>query len=63
MSRPEACMSSDPKLSEWNLLLDEFQARVRKHSDSTEDIFDVQCLLRFSKLIDQTVSRPQRRSA
>jgi len=56
-------MSSDPKLSEWNLLLDEFQARVREHSDSTEDIFDVQFLLRFSKLIDQTVSRPQRRSA
>jgi hypothetical protein len=48
-------MSSDPKLSEWNLLLDEFQARVREGSDSIEDIFDVQFRLRFSKLLDQAV--------
>jgi hypothetical protein len=47
-------MSSDPKLSEWNLL-DEFQARVREGSDSIEDIFDVQFRLRFSKLLDQAV--------
>jgi hypothetical protein len=44
----EACMSSDSKLSEWNLLLDQFQALVREGSDSIEDIFDV-------KLIDQAV--------
>jgi len=37
----EACMSSDSKLSEWNLLLDQFQALVREGSDSIEDIFDV----------------------
>jgi hypothetical protein len=48
-------MSSDPKLSEWNLLLDEFQARVREGSDSIEDIFDVPFRLRFSKLLDQAV--------
>jgi hypothetical protein len=41
-------MSSDSKLSEWNLLLDQFQALVREGSDSIEDIFDV-------KLIDQAV--------
>jgi hypothetical protein len=51
----EACMSSDSKLSEWNLLLDQFQALVREGSDSIEDIFDVQFRLRFSKLIDQAV--------
>ena len=48
-------MSSDPKLSEWNLLLDQFQALVREGSDSIEDIFDVQFRLRFSKLIHQAV--------
>jgi hypothetical protein len=48
-------MSSDSKLSEWNLLLDQFQALVREGSDSIEDIFDVQFRLRFSKLIDQAV--------
>jgi hypothetical protein len=32
-------MSSDPKLSEWNSLLDQFQALVREGSDSIEDIF------------------------
>jgi hypothetical protein len=51
----EGCMSSDSKLSEWNLLLDQFQALVREGSDSIEDIFDVQFRLRFSKLIDQAV--------
>jgi hypothetical protein len=48
-------MSSDSKLSEWNLLLDQFQALVREGSDSIEDIFDVQFRLRLSKLIDQAV--------
>jgi len=51
----EACISSDPKLREWNSLLDQFQALVREGSDSIEDIFDVQFRLRFSKLIDQAV--------
>jgi hypothetical protein len=42
-------MSSDPKLSEWNLLQDQFQALVREGSDSIEDIFDVQ----FSSSLQQ----------
>jgi len=48
-------MSSDPKSSEWNLLLDKFHALVREGSDSIEDIFDLQFRRRFSNLIDQAV--------
>ena len=46
-------MSGDPKLNEWNLLLDQFDALVREGSDSIEDIFDVQFRRRFSKLINR----------
>jgi hypothetical protein len=53
--------ASDPKLSEWNLLLDQFQALVREDSNCIEDIFDVQFRLRFSKLIDQAVQADWRR--
>jgi hypothetical protein len=54
-------MSSDSKLSEWNLLLGQFQALVREDSNCIEDIFDLQFRLRFSKLIDQAVQADWRR--
>ena len=54
-------MSCDPKLNEWNLLLDQFHALVREGSDSIEDIFDVQFRHRFSKLIDQATGAEWRR--
>ena len=46
-------MSGDAELNEWNLLLNQFHALVRKDSDSSEDIFDVQFRHRFSRVIDQ----------
>ena len=46
-------MSGDAELNEWNLLLNQFHALVRKGSDSIEDIFDVQFRHRFSTVIDQ----------
>jgi len=46
-------MSGDAELNEWNLLLNQFHALVRKGSDSSEDIFDVQFRHRFSRVIDQ----------
>ena len=46
-------MSGDAELNEWNLLLNQFHALVRKGSDSIEDIFDAQFLHRFSGVIDQ----------
>ena len=54
-------MSSDPKLSEWNLLLGQFQALVREDSNCIEDIFDIQFRLRFRKLIAQAVEADWRR--
>ena len=50
--------SSDPKLNEWNLLRDKFQALVREGSDSIEDIFDAQFRCRFSELINR-VAEPE----
>ena len=46
-------MSGDAELNEWNLLLNQFHALVRKGSDSIEDIFDAQFRHRFSGVIDQ----------
>jgi hypothetical protein len=46
-------MSGDGELNEWNLLLNQFHALVRKGSDSSEDIFDAQFSHRFSRVIDQ----------
>ena len=48
-------MSGDAELNEWNLLLNQFHALVRKGSDSIEDIFDAQFRHRFSRVIDQGV--------
>jgi hypothetical protein len=50
-------MSGDAELNEWNLLLNQFHALVRKGSDSSEDIFDAQFSHRFSRVIDQA-ARP-----
>lgn len=50
-------MSGDGELNEWNLLLNQFHALVRKGSDSIEDIFDAQFSHRFSRVIDQA-ARP-----
>jgi hypothetical protein len=50
--------SSDPKLNEWNLLRDKFQALVREGSDGIEDIFDAQFRRRFSELINR-VAEPE----
>jgi hypothetical protein len=46
-------MSGDAELNDWNLLLNQFHALVRKSSDSSEDIFDVQFRHRLSRVIDQ----------
>jgi hypothetical protein len=50
--------SSVPKLNEWNLQRDKFNALVREGSDSIEDIFDAQFRRRFSELINR-VAEPE----
>jgi len=54
-------VSGDAELNEWNLLLNQFHALVRKGSDSIEDIFDVQFRHRFSGVIDQAAGLDWRR--
>jgi hypothetical protein len=54
-------MSGDAELNEWNLLLNQFRALVRKGPDSSEDIFDVQFRHRFSRVIDQAAGANWRR--
>ena len=54
-------MSGDAELNEWNLLLNQFHALVRKGSDSTEDIFDAQFHHRFIRVIDQATGANWRR--
>jgi hypothetical protein len=51
-------MSDDPKLNEWNLLRDQFDALVREGSD-IEDIIDVEFRRRFAELINR-VMEPER---
>jgi hypothetical protein len=46
-------MGGDAELNEWNLLLNQFHALVRKGPDNIEDIFDVQFRHRFSRVINQ----------
>ena len=53
INRQPGNMSGDAELNEWNLLLNQFHALVRKGSDSIEDIFDAQFRHRFSGVIDQ----------
>ena len=53
--------SGDGELNEWNLLLNQFHALVRKGSDSIEDIFDAQFSHRFSGVIDQAARPTWRR--
>ena len=50
-------MSGDAELNEWNLLLNQFHALVRKGPDNSEVIFDVQFHQRFSGVIEQA-ARP-----
>ena len=45
--------SGDAELNEWNLLLNQFHALVRKGSDSSEVIFDDPFRHRFSRVIAQ----------
>ena len=54
-------MSGDAEVNEWNLLLNQFRALVRKGSDSSEVIFDIQFHQRFSRVIDQAVGTNWRR--
>ena len=49
------------ELNEWNLLLNQFHALVRKGSDSSEVIFDTQFRHRFSRVIDQAAGANWRR--
>jgi hypothetical protein len=51
-------MSDDPKLNEWKLLRDQFDARVREDSD-IEVIFDAEFRRRFTELINQVIE-PER---
>ena len=46
-------MSGDAEVNEWNLLLNQFHALVRKGSDSSEVIFDDPFRHRFSRVIAQ----------
>ena len=48
-------------INEWNLLLNQFHALVRKGSDSSEVIFDAQFRHRFSRVIDQAAGANWRR--
>jgi hypothetical protein len=54
-------MSDDPKLNEWKLLRDQFDARVREGSD-IEVIFDAEFRRRFTELnapiSECTIGRP-----
>jgi hypothetical protein len=54
-------MSGDAELNEWNLLLNQFHALVRKGSDGSEVIFDAQFRHRFSRVIDQAAGATWRR--
>ena len=54
-------MSGDAELNEWNLLLNQFHALVRKGSDSIEDIFDAQFGHRLSRVIEQAARANWRR--
>ena len=54
-------MSGDAELNEWNLLLNQFHALVRKGSDSSEDIFDAQFGHRLSRVIEQAARANWRR--
>jgi hypothetical protein len=54
-------MSGDAELNEWNLLLNQFHALLRKGSNSIEDIFDVQFRDRFSRVIDRAAGANWRR--
>jgi hypothetical protein len=51
-------MSDDPKLNEWHLLRDQFDALVREGSD-IEAIFDAEFRLRFAEVINR-VMEPER---
>jgi hypothetical protein len=50
----KTCMSDDPKLNEWKLLRDQFDARVREGSD-IEVIFDAEFRRRFTELINRVI--------
>jgi hypothetical protein len=54
-------MSGDAELNEWNLLLNQFHALVRKGSDSSEVIFDAQFGHRLSRVIEQAARANWRR--
>jgi hypothetical protein len=47
-------MSDDPKLNEWKLLRDQFDARARESSD-IEVIFDAEFRRRFTELINRVI--------
>jgi hypothetical protein len=53
-ARLETCMSDDPKLNEWKLLRDQFDARARESSD-IEVIFDAEFRRRFTELINRVI--------
>jgi hypothetical protein len=53
-ARLETCMSDDPKLNEWKLLRDQFNARARESSD-IEVIFDAEFRRRFTELINRVI--------
>ena len=53
INRQLANKADDAEPNEWNLLLNQFHALVRKGSDSSEVIFDDQFRHRFSRVITQ----------
>jgi hypothetical protein len=52
-ARLETCMSDDPKLNEWKLLREQFDARVREGSDI--EIFDAEFRRRFTELVNRVI--------
>ena len=53
--------TDDAEPNEWNLLLNQFHALVRKGPDSSEVIFDDPFRHRFSRVIDQAAGANWRR--
>jgi hypothetical protein len=53
-------MSSDPKVNEWTLVREQFDALLRERSDNIEDILDALFRNRFSEVITRAAERESR---
>jgi hypothetical protein len=53
-------MSSDPKVNEWTLVREQFDALLRERSDNIEDVLDALFRNRFSEVITRAAERESR---